>query len=215
MPVQTFTSLELFAALEGFMLGGGLIIAIGAQNAYLIRQGVRGERVFFVATICFLSDALLIILGAAGVGAVIASDPLLRSVAAWGGGAFLIVYGAKSAYAVFKPEPMDWQAGDGPRRGIWKIALTTAALTYLNPHVYLDTVVLVGGLAAQYETQSRLFFTGGAVFASFCWFYGLAIGAIKAARFFRTERGAQILDITVCLVMWLVAGSLIKSEMSW
>lgn len=209
------TSSELLAALEGFLLGGGLIIAIGAQNAYLIRQGVRGERVFFVATICFVSDAFLIVIGAAGVGALIASDPMLQSVAAWGGGLFLIAYGAKSAHAAFKPEPMDWEGGDETRSGIWKIALTTTALTFLNPHVYLDTVVLVGGLAAQYDLQSRLFFTGGAVFASFCWFYSLAMGSIRAARFFQTKRGARVLDTTVCLVMWIVAGSLIKGELGW
>ena len=139
---------HFLAALEGFAIGGGLIIAIGAQNAYLIRQGVRGERVFLIATLCFLSDALLIAIGAAGVGALIASDPLLRSIAAWGGALFLSIYGAKSARAVLNPEPMHWEANAVNPHGIWKIALTTLALTFLNPHVYLDTVVLVGGIAA-------------------------------------------------------------------
>lgn len=210
------TSDLFFAALEGFALGGGLIIAIGAQNAYLIRQGVRGERVYLIATICFLSDAFLIVVGAAGVGSFIASDELLRSVAAWGGAFFLVVYGSKSAYAVLNPEPMDWEGEESTRSGIWKIILTTMALTYLNPHVYLDTIVLVGGLAAQYDAlEGRLFFTLGAVVASFVWFYGLAIGSIKVAPFFQTIRGAQILDGTVCLVMWLVGFSLIKGELDW
>ncbi len=209
------TPATLYALVEGFLLGGGLIIAIGAQNAYLIRQGVRGQRVFFVATICFLSDAMLIVVGAAGIGAMIATDEMLQSVAAWGGSLFLIVYGLKSAHGVINPEPMDWGAANDDPVGIWKIALTTAALTYLNPHVYLDTVVLVGGIAAQYEFDERLFFASGAILASCIWFYSLAFGAIKAARLFRTQRGAQILDATVCLVMWLVAASLIKGEMGW
>ncbi len=201
------------AGLEGFALGGGLIIAIGAQNAYVIRQGVRGERVFYIATLCFLSDALLIVIGAAGVGAVIASDDLLRTVAAWGGAFFLGVYGIKSAYAVFNPEPMELSDGVDGGQGIWKITLTTLALTYLNPHVYLDTVVLVGGVAAQYGFGERLFFTSGAIIASCCWFYGLAVGSLRVARFFQTERGAQVLDGLVCLVMWSVAVSLINGEL--
>lgn len=205
---------NVWAGFEGFALGGGLIIAIGAQNAYVIRQGVRGERVFFIATLCFLSDALLIVVGAAGVGAVIASDELLRSVAAWGGAFFLGVYGFKSAYGVFNPEPMELENADTGIQGIWKITLTTIALTYLNPHVYLDTVVLVGGVAAQYELVERLFFTGGAILASCIWFYGLALGSLKVARFFQTERGAQVLDGVVCLVMWFVAISLITGELS-
>ena len=214
--MDLLTSPLFFASVEGFVLGGGLIIAIGAQNAYLIRQGVRGERVFVIATICFLSDALLIIVGAAGIGSFIASDELLRSVAAWGGAFFLIVYGAKAAFAVLNPEPMDWDKGDGVRLGLWKIILTTAALTYLNPHVYLDTVVLVGGVAAQYDDlQQRLFFTMGAVVASFVWFYGLALGSVKVAPFFQTTRGARVLDGTVCLVMWTVGFSLIKGELGW
>lgn len=213
MDLPSFASTSLLAGLEGFALGGGLIIAIGAQNAYLIRQGVRGERVYLVATLCFLSDALLIAIGTAGIGAVIASDPLLRSIAAWGGAVFLITYGAKSAYAVLHPVPLDWQAGEDSGRGIWKIVLTTLALTFLNPHVYLDTVVLVGGVAAQYEAAERLYFTVGAILASALWFYGLAVGALRVAPFFQTNRGAQVLDGTVTLVMFAVALSLIKGEL--
>ena len=205
----------LLAGLQGFALGGGLIIAIGAQNAYLIRQGVRGERVFFIASICFLSDALLIAVGAAGLGSVIASDPLLKSVAAWGGALFLGVYGAKSAFNVYKPEPMSRDICDTDTEGHWKVFLTTIALTFLNPHVYLDTVVLVGGVAAQFDLAPRLFFTGGAIAASFIWFYGLAIGSVKVAPFFQTRRGARILDGTVCAVMWVVAISLLKRELGW
>ncbi len=214
--MEFLTSSLFLAGLEGFVLGGGLIIAIGAQNAYLIRQGVRGERVFLIATLCFLSDALLIVVGAAGIGSFIASDDFLRSVAAWGGAFFLLVYGAKSAYAVFNPEPMEGSNGESSGRGVWSIVLTTIALTYLNPHVYLDTIVLVGGVAAQHDDlQARLYFTSGAVIASFVWFYGLAVGAVKAAPLFQSVRGAQILDGTVCVVMWAVGAALIKGEMGW
>ena len=205
-------SLELTPALEGFALGGGLIITIGAQNAYLIRQGIREERVFFIATICFLSDALLIVIGAAGIGSVIASDQLLRNYAAWGGSFFLIVYGAKSALATFNPKPLIHRASiPANPRGFWKVALTTLALTFLNPHVYLDTVVLVGGVAAQYDEIPRTYFTLGAILASCTWFYGLAVLSAKAAPLFETKSGTRLLDGMVCITMWMVALSLIQN----
>jgi len=203
------------AAFQGFAIGGSLIIAIGGQNAYVIQQGVKGQRVFLVATICFLSDALLISVGAAGVGTLIAQDPTLRQVAAWGGALFLGFYGAKSAYSVFRPTVYVDDGETGPSNGhLKRIVITALAFTYLNPHVYLDTVVLVGGIAAQYDTDARLFFTVGAILASFLWFYGLALTARQVAPFFRTEFGARVLDGVIWLVMWTVAGSLIAGELS-
>ena len=203
------------AGIQGFAIGGSLIIAIGGQNAYVIQQGVRGEHVFLVATICFLSDALLISVGAAGVGTLIAQDPTLRQVAAWGGALFLGFYGAKSAYDVFRPTVMSDDDGAGGLNGnLKRVIVTTLAFTYLNPHVYLDTVVLVGGIAAQYDADARLFFTVGAILASFLWFYGLALTARQVAPFFRTKFGARVLDGVIWLVMWTVAGSLIVGELS-
>lgn len=207
--------LELIPALEGFALGGGLIIAIGAQNAYLIHQGIRGKHVFFIATLCFLSDALLIVIGTAGIGSLIASDQLIRSFSAWGGALCLSIYGFKSALATLNPKPLiHWSLNSANPQGLWKIALTTLALTFLNPHVYLDTVVLVGGVAAQYDLKPRIHFTFGAILASCTWFYGLAFFSIKVAPFFETKGGTRFLDGTVCAVMWIVAILLIKSEIA-
>ena len=207
--------LELIPALEGFSLGGGLIIAIGAQNAYLIHQGVLGERVFFIATLCFLSDALLIVIGTAGIGSLIASDQLIRSFFAWGGALFLSIYGSKSALAILNPKPLiHWSPVSANPRWLGKITLTTLALTFLNPHVYLDTVVLVGGVAAQYDLTPRIYFTFGAILASCTWFYGLAFFSIKVAPFFETKGGTRLLDGIVCAVMWIVAILLIKSEIA-
>ena len=207
--------LELIPALEGFALGGGLIVAIGAQNAYLIRQGVLGERVLFIATLCFLSDALLIVIGTAGIGSLIASDQLIRSFSVWGGALFLSIYGAKSALAILNPRPLiHWKSDSSNPQGFWKIALTTLALTFLNPHVYLDTVVLVGGVAAQYDLTPRTYFTIGAILASCTWFYGLALFSLKVAPFFETKGGIRLLNGTVCAIMWIVAIFLIKSEIA-
>jgi L-lysine exporter family protein LysE/ArgO len=207
--------LELIPAFKGFALGGGLIIAIGAQNAYLIRQGIRGERVFFIATLCFLSDVLLIVVGAAGIGSMIASDQLIQNYSAWGGAFFLSVYGARSALAVLNPKPsVHFESGFANPRGVWKITLTTLALTFLNPHVYLDTVVLLGGVAAQYDEIPRTYFTLGAILASCSWFYCLAVFSEKAAPFFETKGGTRLLDGTVCVIMWVIALSLIKSAVA-
>jgi len=203
------------SATQGFLLGGSLIIAIGGQNAFVIQQGVRGHHVFLVATICFLSDAFLITLGTAGVGTLVATDDTLRRVAAWGGALFLIIYGAKSAYAFIKANPPIKDELDiASAVSLKRIITTTLAFTYLNPHVYLDTVVLIGGIAAQYNTTERLTFTIGAVLASCLWFYGLAIGARKMAPFFQSPVGARVLDAIICIVMWAVAGSLIMGELA-
>lgn len=195
--------------LQGLFLGGGLIIAIGAQNAYVIRTGVRGRHVFAVTTTCFLVDAGLIWAGAAGLGSVIADSPWLSQIAAWGGAAFLIVYGALAAWAVFRPKPYDWDSGGGPGPG-WKGAVAAAlGFSLLNPHVYLDTVVLIGSVAAQFEAAGRISFAAGAVIASALWFYGIGYGAALAAPFFRTIKGACLLDACVWVIMWTVAGMLI------
>lgn len=200
------------AVLQGFAIGGSLIIAIGGQNAYVIQQGVKGERVFLVATLCFLADAMLISIGTAGVGTLIAQSPLLRQMAAWGGALFLIVYGAKSAYGVFRPNlTVNDDASIDTKASLKRVIFTTLAFTFLNPHVYLDTVVLLGGIAAQYDSQDRIAFTVGAILASLLWFYALALTAKKIAPFFRTTFGARVLDSVICVVMWTVAGSLVMS----
>jgi len=202
----------LLAAIEGFALGAGLIIAIGAQNAFVIRQGIIGRHVFPVATICFLSDALLIAVGAAGVGALIAANDVVRSVAAWGGAAFLLVYGLKALHAAWRAEGMDWNGEGGRSSGLKPAILTALAFTYLNPHVYIDTVMLVGGVAGQFDARDRYAFTGGAILASCVWFYGLAYGATRLAPLFRTATAARVLDGTIALIMFSVAGALIWGE---
>jgi len=134
------------AALQGFGLGGGLIIAIGAQNAYVLRQGLKREHVFAVATVCFLCDMSLIAVGVAGFGGLVAAFPAFTAIAAWGGAAFLGWYGLRSFRAALNPEVLTTDAA--PAASNRSAAVTTAlALSLLNPHVYLDTVVLIGSVA--------------------------------------------------------------------
>lgn len=196
---------------EGFALGGGLIVAIGAQNAFVLRQGLRRQHVFVVCTLCFVADAALIAAGAVGVGTLVAANPWLTRAAAWGGAAFLGWYGVRSFRAALDPGRLE---GSGEAAGDRRRAISaTLAFTFLNPHVYLDTVVLVGGLAGQYAAGPRAVFAAGAIVASFAWFYGLGYGARLLAPAFRRPATWRVLDLVIGIVMWTIAGSLIAGEL--
>lgn len=195
--------------LSGFSLGAGLIIAIGSQNAFVLRQGLKRDHVFLVCSICFLCDAFLISLGAMGFGALVASSQHLLKLTLWGGAAFLFVYGLRSFRSALRPEVLevgsDSRSFDGPCR----IIMVTLGLSLLNPHVYLDTVLLLGSLAGQYTGEARMLFAVGAMAASLVWFYGIGYGARVLTPLFRTPAAWRILDVLVGCTMWGIAGSLI------
>lgn len=194
-------------ALEGFLLGLSLIVAIGAQNAFVLRQGLERQHVFAVATVCAFSDALLIAAGVGGLGALVRQAPLLISVVTIGGAAFLLVYGAMSFRRALRPEAM--RAAARPAAGLAATLATCLALTFLNPHVYLDTVVLIGAVSARHAGADALAFGIGAAVASFVWFYGLAYGARLLAPVFARPVAWQVLDIAIAAVMWLIAARLL------
>lgn len=197
---------------QGFALGAGLIIAIGAQNAFVLRQGLKHEHHFSIATVCFLIDTGLIALGGAGVGTLVASTPVLATGAAVFGAVFLFAYGLFAFRRAWRGEALKAENGDAPVRMSLKTALlTTLGFSLLNPHVYLDTVVLLGGISGQHPWPGRLWFLGGAATASFAWFYALAFAATKLAPLFRTPITWKILDLFIGLVMWAIAASLVMS----
>jgi L-lysine exporter family protein LysE/ArgO len=199
-------------ALKGFGLGAGLIIAIGAQNAYVLRQGIRRDRVLVIATVCFLCDATLIAAGAAGFGYLVSSVPSLERIAAWGGAAFLAAYGLRAFHSALRPGSLDADNDntETPRSGsAWAAAGVALALSLLNPHVYLDTVVLLGSIAGQFEGVNRVWFAIGAVTASAVWFYGLGLGARWLAPLFRKPMAWRVLDLLIGCVMWAIAASLV------
>ncbi len=202
---------------SGFGLGASLIIAIGAQNAFVLRQGLLRRYVFEVALTCACIDAALISLGAGGFGAVIASHPTVTAVAAWGGVAFLGVYGAKSFLAALKPGTLaEGQAGAEPDETSRAAVITaTLAVSLLNPHVYLDTVVLLGSIAAQYAAEARVFFALGAMCASFVWFFSIAYGARLLAPLFARPAAWRVLDVFVGCVMWWIAVSLALGQLGF
>lgn len=193
--------------LAGFALGLSLIAAIGAQNAFVLRQGIRKSHVAKVTMTCILSDAILITFGVGGFGILTEAVPWFEPVTRWGGALFLIVYGALSMKsAFFGTESLE---ADGKAEMSAKVAvLTCLALTWLNPHVYLDTVVLLGALAAQYGPD-RWIFGAGAVLASFVFFMVLGYGAAYLQPFFARPISWRILDFAVAILMWTIALSLI------
>ena len=195
------------AFLTGLGTTAGLIVAIGAQNAYLLTQSVRKNHHIKIAIICTFFDMLFISVGVAGVGAYFAQNPLLMKVAAWGGAVFLFVYGGMSLRSAFRSNVLS--VGDRGEDSLKKVVLTTLAVTLLNPHVYVDTVILIGGISAQFDADSRLSFALGACTASALWFYLLTFAGSRLAPFFERPLTWRILDLAVCAVMWSVGISLI------
>ncbi|NNK78236.1 MAG: amino acid transporter [Litoreibacter sp.] len=194
----------------GFALGLSLILAIGAQNAFVLRQGLRREHVFLVCLTCAVSDATLIAVGVGGFGLLSDKAPWLGEVMRYGGAAFLLVYGVLAFRAAWRgAEALG--AGQGQAGG-WRSAFFTCLmLTWLNPHVYLDTVVLLGSIAAQYD-GARLVFGIGAVCASFVFFFSLGYGARLLAPVFARPVAWRFLDVFVGCVMWAIALSLLTGD---
>jgi len=197
----------LVAAINGFLLGASLIIAIGAQNAFVLRQGLARAHVFVICLACALSDAVLIVLGIAGLGTLIANSPLMIRAVTIGGAVFLFVYGLLAFARAYRTGGLV-AAADKPA-GLAAAMAACLAFTFLNPHVYLDTVVLIGALSASYAGAPRLAFGAGAALASFVWFFGLGYGARRLAPVFAARRAWQVLDIAIGAIMWGLATGLV------
>lgn len=184
--------------LFGFATSISLIAAIGAQNAFVLRQGIRDEHVLPVVMLCAASDLVLILAGIAGVGALVTAHPSLATVARYGGAAFLIGYGLLAARRALRPAAL--MPSDAAPARLSAVLATCLALTFLNPHVYLDTLVLLGTLANQ-QRDGRWLFGAGAAAASVVWFFSLGFGARRLAGLFATPRTWRILDWFIALTM--------------
>jgi L-lysine exporter family protein LysE/ArgO len=194
----------LLAAAAGFGTGLSLIVAIGAQNAFVLRQGIRRDAVFAVVAICAASDAVLIALGVGGVGALVLAFPRVLTAVAIVGGAFLLCYGFLAARRAFRPSAMTILAAPTTNR----VVLTCLALTWLNPHVYLDTVLLLGTVAA-HRGDLRWAFGAGAVLASLCWFAALGFGARLLTGLFSRPSSWRVLDGLVAATMVTIGVTLV------
>jgi len=191
-------AMDLVAALSGLGFGLSLIVAIGAQNAFVLRQGIRGEHIAVVVAICAVSDAVLITLGVAGAGAVIEGMPELADGVRIAGAAFLFGYAALAARRVWRPSALHASGEDAA--GVRAVALAALALTWLNPHVYLDTVVLLGSTSATFG-ERRWEFAAGAGVASLLWFAGLGYGARLLRPVFARPTAWRVLDGLIAVVM--------------
>lgn len=197
--------------IQGFGMGGGLIVAIGAQNAFVLTQGVRKNHHLAVAALCIVCDGLLIACGVSGVGSMVAANPTLGAIAAWGGAAFLSWYGMQAFLSMLRGGALDEAEETG--KTLRHTLMLTLAVTLLNPHVYLDTIVLMGSVSGQFGTPDRYVFGLGAFAASILWFTSLSLGGQMLAPVFRREITWRMLDGVVCLTMWLIAGSLVRSTL--
>jgi len=192
----------VIALITGFFTGMSLIVAIGAQNAFVIKQGLLRSRVTLVVFVCSLSDALLIILGTGGLGTIIQSRPDLLDVIRWFGVIYLTWFGFKSVRSALRNETL--KASNQSAESWKKVLLTVLGMTYLNPHVYLDTVIFVGSLANQFESQ-RWYFALGACIASGIWFSAIGYGARSASHLMSKPLFWRVLDSAIAAIMFTLA----------
>jgi L-lysine exporter family protein LysE/ArgO len=196
---------------SGVGLGASLIIAIGAQNAYVLRQGLKRRHVGLVVAICAAIDVCLIGLGIGGMGALIARAPVLLDVIRWAGAIFVFLYGVRAFLAAWRG-PGHLNAAEVQTQTALGAASTVLALSLLNPHVYLDTVVLLGGIGARYGWPGNAWFAAGAMCASVVWFTVLGYGARFLEPWFEKDIAWRVLDVIVGCVMWWIAASLLWSH---
>ncbi|MEN9714455.1 MAG: hypothetical protein RLZZ164_1119 [Actinomycetota bacterium] len=195
----------MIAYLTGMLTGWSLIVAIGAQNAFVIRQGLTRKYVLPVVAICAIADALLIAAGVAGLGAIIKGLPWMLEFIRWFGVAYLLWFAFKSVRSALKNDALD---ATGKQSGNLKsVILTVLAMTFLNPHVYLDTVIFVGSIANQFG-DARWTFAFGAMTASLVWFFGLGYGARAASKFMAKPIFWKVLDSVIAVVMVTLAATL-------
>ncbi|GAB2674590.1 LysE/ArgO family amino acid transporter [Nocardia goodfellowii] len=198
------------AAISGLGFGLSLIIAIGAQNAFVLRQGVRGQHIFPVIAVCAISDAVLIAAGVGGFGVLVESLPGLLTVVRYLGAAFLFGYAVLAAKRVFASSALITESA-GASMALGATVLTCLALTWLNPHVYLDTVLLLGSFANTYTSPDKWFLGAGAMLASVIWFTALGYGARRLGPLFARPAAWRVLDSVIAVVMLALAIGLITS----
>ena len=204
--------------MQGFALGLATIVPLGPQNILVMNQGIRRQYPLLIATLCLLSDIVLIAAGMFGGGALLSASPLLLRVITLGGVAFLTMYGFGALSSAWRGGMVQHDVNTGAKiskpLSRWRVVVTMLAVTWLNPHVYLDTLVVLGSIGGQLELISRRWFAVGAMMASLVWFYGLAILSAHLAPWLNQERIQRGIQLFVGVVMWLVAAQLARQAWS-
>ncbi|HDL5698813.1 TPA: amino acid transporter [Mannheimia haemolytica] len=194
--------------IQGFIVCFGLIVSIGAQNAFLLKQGILKQHIFWIALLCFLGDVFLMTIGVLGLGTLIAELPVVSFIISLLGAIFLLSYGSRSFISVFKSGEYLVASGENAA-SLKKALLITFAITFLNPHVYIDTVVIVGSIGGKLDFNGKIYFLAGALLCSFIWFFGIGYGASLLSPYFAKRRTWQILDAVTGLIMYFIAFSLL------
>lgn len=200
--------------IKGMLVSASLIMAIGSQNAFVLKHGLQKNHIFAICLTCFLCDFLLMSVGVLGLGSVLASNRMMSGILALFGAVFLAVYGAlsfKNAFVSRSTLTINAnQKNEHSQNTLKNSVLATLAVTLLNPHVYLDTVVIVGGMAGTMSIAQKWQFLAGALLASFVWFFGLGFGARFLTPIFQKPQSWRILEFIIGLVMWWIAFGMIK-----
>lgn len=206
--------MNFWVLLQGFGLGATMIIPIGAQNAYVLNQGIKRQHHLTTAITCSILDTIFISLGIFGGGALLSQNELLLNLVTLGGIAFLSIYGALALKSAFRDPAKQEQAQHVLARGRRTVILGAMAVTILNPHLYLDTVVILGSIGGQFEGQDRISFAIGTIMASFAWFYTLSIGAAKLGPTLSKPKVKKGIDILVATMMFTIAAVLANELIS-
>lgn len=194
--------------LQGMAIGFSLIIAIGAQNTFVLKQGLKQQSVFWVCVVCALSDSILIVFGVAGFSVLLKQYPNIIQFAKWGGAIFLLWYGLQHAIkSINFTQNLQLSRYEDEESHLGRIILICLALTWLNPHVYLDTVILLGSISAQFEF--KWLFALGAISASWLFFFALGYGTRILIPVFESPKSWKVLDMLIALIMWSIAISLL------
>lgn len=206
----------LSVVLKGMMISGGLIIAIGSQNAFILKQGLLKQHVTPIIAICFICDVVLMSLGILGLGKIINDSPILIQGLSAGGAAFLIWYGFNAFRSAWQQSSsMEVTTNNNNLTSTWSAILAALAITLINPHVYLDTVVILGGVGSTLSEIEKNWFLLGALIVSFIWFVALGYGSRLLAPLFKKPKTWMILDISIGLMMWWIAYGLIQFLMNY
>jgi len=206
-----YLGLSVFLSLfKGFAIGAGMIIPIGAQNAYLLNLGIKKNFHLTAATVCILCDIILMSIGVFGGGALISSNETVYLLLTWLGIIFLLTYGSMFFHSFYFSQQS--KSNDGAKNQKFStrkaVVFTTLAVTLLNPHVYLDTVVIIGSISGQYIAEQKVLFFIGIVIASISWFYALSLAAAKMSSWLSTDKVQRCINLFVALIMWAIAISL-------
>lgn len=199
---------------QGLALGAALILPLGPQNAFVMNQGVKRQYHFMTAALCTLSDIALICAGIFGGNALLSQSPLLLMLITWAGVAFLLWYGWGALRTAFSGD-VTLSEETASKQSRWRIIATVLAVTWLNPHVYLDTFVVLGSLGSQFASESaRQWFAFGTISASILWFFGLALLAAWLSPLLRTARAQRIINLLVGTIMWFIAFQLASQSIT-